>query len=129
MINIFYEDSVDFFGKDIYEHSDKRTFLNYARAMGEEVVRYYDRSSSADYRAYTDKRRTQRSGSGSETDTLANRDGNQRSGTLEETQSNEIAPEKAPSEDGAFFDGEIENKKEIALNEGVQYPNISDFFK
>ena len=104
-VNFFDEDSVELFRKDIYANTNHRSLEAYARALGEEVIRYYDRSSSADYRAYTEKSRTQRSGSESEGIAPVNRDGDQRSGALEETKSNEIAPIKeASSSDGVFFD-------------------------
>ena len=106
-VNFFDEESVDIFRKDIYANTDRRSLEAYARVMGEEFVRYYDRSNSAAYGEYANRTRTQQSGSESEGIAPVNRNGDQRSGAFEQTQSNEIAPiNKASSSDGVFFDGE-----------------------
>ncbi len=113
--NFFEEDLLDGFRKDIYEHNTKREIEAYARALGEEFIQYYDRSNSADYGEYTDKARTQRSGSKSEGNSYENRAGYQRNGTSE----TDIAPTKeASSTDGVFFDGE--NTKLSLSLEGEQ---------
>lgn len=105
-VNFNDEDSIEFFRKEIYERNDHRTLENFARVMGEEFIRYYDRNSSANFGEYAEKSRTQQSGRNSEGDTRANRIRTWRDGTLTETQSNEIAPiNKASSTDGVFFDG------------------------
>ena len=100
------EDTVGIFRKDIYENTSYRALENLARAMGDDLLRYYDRNNYPNYRAYAESKRAQQSGSDSEGNTSANRIGDQRSGTLEQTQSNEIAPTKVSSKDDAFFDGE-----------------------
>lgn len=119
-INLFDEDSIDIIRKDIYENTDHRAVEAYARRMGEEILRYYDRSNNANYREYTDKSRAQQSGGKSERNPRANRSWTWRDGTFTETQSNEIAPiNEASSADGVFFDGE--NSK-YSLSSDVEAP-------
>ena len=98
------EDIVETFRKDIYENTGYRALENFARAMGYDLVRYYDRKNSQSYGEYVVEKRSQRSGSESEGNTPANGIGHQRNGSLEQTQSNEIAPTKVSSTDDAFFD-------------------------
>ena len=119
-VNFFDEASVDVFRKDIYERTDNRSLETLAHFMGEEAIRYYDRSSNADYRAYTDRTRSQQSGSKSERNTRANRNGNQRVWTFEEAQSNEIeSKNKASSVDGVFFNGK-KRKYSLSDSDGKQ---------
>lgn len=113
-VNAFDEESVDIFRKDIYANTDHRTLEAYARVMGEEFVRYYDRSSSSNYGEYTNKARAQQSGSESEGVAAVDRNNGQRSGAFEQAQSREIAPNKASSTDGVFFDG---NNPKFSLTE------------
>ena len=122
-VNFYDEASVDVFRKDIYERTDNRSLAAYARAMGEEAIRYYDRSSSADYRAYADRTRSQQSGSGSEGNTGDYRNGKQRVWHFEETQSDEIeSNNKASSKNGVFFDGK-KRKYSLSATENVTPDN------
>ena len=105
-VNFFDEASVDVFRKDIYANTNHRTLEAYARVMGEELVRYYDRNNSANYGEYANKSGAQQSGSESEGIAPVNRNGNERNGAYEQIQTNEITPYKASSEDGVFFDGD-----------------------
>lgn len=129
-VNFNDEALVDVFRKDIYGNSGKRALAAYARAMGEEAIRYYDRSSSADYRAYADRTRTQQSGIGSEGNTGAYRNGKQRVWHFEETQSDEIeSNNKASSKDGVFFDGK-KRKFSLSDSDGTKLTKEqSEYFK
>ncbi len=109
-VNFSDEASIDLFRKDIYENTGYRTLETYARRIGEEYIQYYDRSHYADYRAYTEKSRAQRSGSGSKENTPVDRNGDQRSGSPGAAEAGLIAPiKKASSTDGVFFDAENTN--------------------
>lgn len=104
-VNFYDEESVDIFRKDIYANTSYRALEAYARVVGEEFIQYYDRSNSATYREYTDKSRSQRSGSEGEGIAPVNRNRNQRNGSFEQAQSNDIAPiNEVSSDDDAFFD-------------------------
>jgi hypothetical protein len=128
-VDAFDEDTIDIFREVIYENTSSRAIEALARRTGEEFLRYYDRSHYADYRAYTERTRARRSGSEIERDTPANRNGNQRNGASSKAQENEIAPIKASSEDGVFFDGE---KRQFSLSDsdGKQLSKEQqDYFK
>jgi len=120
-VNAFDEETLEYFRKDIYVQSRTgyRTLEAYARRIGEEFLRYYDRSHNANYREYTNKTRAHGSGSKGENDTRAYRNGNWRSGTFEQAQTNETAPIKASSEDGAFFDA---SKTKTSLSKEGEAP-------
>ena len=106
-VNMFDEDSIEVFRKGIYESSSNRTLETYARRIGEEFLRYYDRSDYADYREYANKSRTQRSGSKGKGNQRANRTWSWRDGTFTENQSDDIAPiNETSSTDDVFFDAE-----------------------
>ena len=123
-VNFYDEASIDVFRKDIYESSSNRTLETYARRIGDEFIQYYDRNNHADYREYTNKSRSRSSGSESK--------GNQRvtgrwtfgDATDAETQSNEIAPIKASSKDGVFFDGKT-TKYSLGENKKTSYYDLN----
>ena len=71
--NIYEED----FRKDIYASNTPRKIEAYARALGEELIRYYDRINSADFREYTNKAGAQRSRSESKSVAADNRNSGQ----------------------------------------------------
>ena len=131
-VNLFDEASIDVFRKDIYERNDHRTLEAYARVMGEELIRYYDRNNSASYGEYTERTRSQQGRVESERDTFANRNGSQRSGTAAETQSNEIAPIKqASSTDGVFFDAKEQPQNSLWFEGDTvkEYGNLNVYGK
>ncbi len=127
-INAFTEDEMELFREEIYFYARNgyRTLEAYARALGEEFIRYYDRSSSASYREYTDFTRAQRGGA--ESDRTEGNSGflQNGAGTFAETGSTEIAPVKeTSSDDGVFFD---DQKVDYSLStEGEEYAPIGDF--
>lgn len=128
-INAEAEMEADILRKDIYANTSNRALETYAESMGDELVRYYDGGSWSDYRKYKEKTRSRRSGSESEGNTPAYRNGDQRDGAFGEAQANDIAPTKeASSEDGVFFDG-----KKYSLSEDNQGKELTeaqaDFFK
>ena len=102
-VNFDTEEAVELFRKDIYARSSNGTLEAYARRIGEEFLRYYDRSNYPNYRTYAESKRSQRSGSESEGIAPLDRNRDQRSGALAETQSNEIATTKVSSTDDTFF--------------------------
>ncbi len=126
-VNFSDEASIDLFRKDIYENTGYRTLETYARRIGEEYIQYYDRSHYADYRAYTEKSRAQRSGSGSKENTPVDRNGDQRSGSPGAAEADLIAPiKKASSSDDVFFDAENANLS-LSAN-GEQHKRYGTFF-
>ncbi len=93
-VDMFDEYSVDLFREDIYVRSGYRTLETYADAMGEELIRYYDRHDCADFSEYKNRARAQRSGSDSERNPAADRDGYQRDGAPGKDKTDEITPVK-----------------------------------
>ena len=51
-VNFSDEDSIDVFRKDIYEHSDHISLETLSYALGEKVLKYYDRNNSENYRGF-----------------------------------------------------------------------------
>lgn len=130
-VNMFDEDSISIFRKGIYDSSSNRTLETYAERIGDEFLRYYDRSDYADYKESSDQSRTRSSGSKSKGNPRTNRVWTWRDGTFTETQTNEIAPiNETSSTDGVFFDGK--NAK-LSLSSDSDGNNLtqaqSEYFK
>ncbi len=87
-VEFFDEDSIDFFRKDIYERNSNRALEAFTRSLGEEFIRYFNRSSSANYREYTNQYWSQRSRSESKENTRIDRNGDIGTGASQKAQGN-----------------------------------------
>ncbi len=114
---------------DLYEG---RTFSNsyYSFLKDEGLIREYSKKSSLDYLGYNEKVRRGSIGAESNGTNGNGRFQRNRSGTIAETQSNEIAPIKqASSTDGVFFDAKSKYSLSPEGEQPTKYGNYNVYGK